>query len=67
MPKYLYGLVEVKDSIYDTALNKMELTFYHAVRYKQTVSYEGVFYYNLAFREKGLYPLLRYLEFKSIM
>jgi hypothetical protein len=54
-PKYLYGLVVVKDTRLDEAFEKMEFTFFHAERYKQTVCYDGMYYYDQTLREKGLY------------
>jgi hypothetical protein len=54
-PKYLYGLVIVKDTWLDEAFEKMEFTFFHAERYKQIVCYDNVYYYDHALREKGLY------------
>jgi hypothetical protein len=54
-PKYLYGLVEVKDTRIGEAFEKMEFTFFYAGRYKQTVCYDDIYYYDQALREKGLY------------
>lgn len=55
MPKYLYGRVVVKDTRLDDTFEKMELVFFHADRYRQTVNYDDVYYYDHALREKGLY------------
>jgi hypothetical protein len=55
MPKYLYGLAIVKDTQLDETFEKMELTLFHAGRYKQTVVYDEMYYYDQALREKGLY------------
>lgn len=55
LPKYLYGLVVVKDTWLDKTFEKMQLTLFHAGRYKQTVTYDDVYYYDVELREKGLY------------
>jgi hypothetical protein len=54
-PKYLYTLVVVKDARLDDTSEKMELTFSHAERYKQTARYDGVYYYDQRLTEKGQY------------
>ncbi len=53
--KYLYGIVALRDSWYDETLKVLELTFLYAERYKQSVRYEGVLYFDQRLREKGLY------------
>ncbi|MDR1131567.1 MAG: hypothetical protein LBL15_04025 [Oscillospiraceae bacterium] len=55
LPKYLYSLVVIQDTWLDDTFEEMELTCFHAERYKQTVHYDGVYYYDQALREKGLY------------
>ncbi len=53
--KYLYGIVELRESWFDENLMEMELSFLYAERYKQSVRYEGVYYFDPAIRQKGLY------------
>ncbi len=67
--KYLYGIVALRDSMYDETDKVMELTFLYAERYKQSVRYDGVLYYDKMLMEKGLYigmaeelPLIALLE-----
>ncbi len=55
LPKYLYGIVALLNARFDEALMELELTFLYAERYKQSVRYEGVVYFDQKLREAGLY------------